>query len=127
MTESLVYRRTFVGREAEIHQLEAAFADAAAGRPALVIVVGEPGVGKTALCEQLAASVMARGGRTLVGHCYEEGSLALPYLGFVEALRSYVLARPLETLRKELGSGASDVARIVTEVRERLAIEAGRH
>ncbi len=32
-------------------------------------------------------------GRTLVGHCYEEGSLSLPYLAFVEALRTYVLAR----------------------------------
>jgi DNA-binding CsgD family transcriptional regulator len=124
MTQSLIYRRTFVGREAELHQLEAAFDDAAAGRAALIVVVGEPGVGKSALCEQLADSVMARGGCTLVGHCYEEGSLSLPYLAFVEALRSYVLSRPPETLRDELGSGAPDVARIVSEVRERLSIEA---
>ena len=32
-----------------------------------------------------------RGGQTLVGHCYEEGSLSLPYLPFVEAMRSYVV------------------------------------
>ena len=33
-----IYRRTFIGREAELQQLQAAFDDAAAGRPALVMV-----------------------------------------------------------------------------------------
>ena len=51
------------------------------------MVVGEPGIGKTALCEQLATYVALRGGKALVGHCYEEGSLSLPYLAFVEAMR----------------------------------------
>jgi tetratricopeptide (TPR) repeat protein len=61
----------------------------------------------------------------LVGHCYEEGSLSLPYLAFVEALRSYAQARDVSHLRKELGTGARSVARIVSEVRERLKIEPG--
>ena len=65
-----------------------------------MMVMGEPGIGKTALCEQLATYVTLRGGRTLVGHCYEEGSLSLPYLAFVEAMRSYVLDRNAEDLRK---------------------------
>ena len=73
------------------------------------MVVGEPGIGKTALCEQLATYTTLRGGRTLVGHCYEEGSLSLPYLGFVEALRSYVLSRGADDLRKELGTGAAEL------------------
>ena len=64
-----------------------------------------------------------RGGRAMVGHCYEEGSLSLPYLPFVEALRDYVLEREPEALRTELGSGASDVARIVSELRARLDVE----
>src|SRR5205823_963933 len=59
----------------------------------------------------------------LVGHCYEEGSLSLPYLAFVEALRTYVLARDPEGLRQDLGSAAGDVARIVSEVRERTNVE----
>jgi DNA-binding CsgD family transcriptional regulator len=123
MTESLIYRRTFVGRETELAQLTDAFDDSATGRPAVVLVGGEPGVGKTALCERLAAYTVAHGAGTLVGHCYEEGSLALPYLAFVEALRGYSLTRPPEALREELGSGASDVACIVPEVRERLSIQ----
>jgi tetratricopeptide (TPR) repeat protein len=86
-------------------------------------VTGEPGIGKTALCEQLSTYVTLRGGRTLVGHCYEAGSLSLPYLAFVEALRSYVLNREVKDLRKELGTGAADVARIISEIRERLKIK----
>jgi len=62
-----IYRRTFVGRESELRQLEAAFDRAVSGAGVLTMVVGEPGIGKTALCEQLATYSALRGGRTLVG------------------------------------------------------------
>ena len=121
--ENPLYRRVFVGREPELKQLQSAFDGAMSGQGALRVVTGEPGIGKTALCEQLATYVTLRGGRTLVGHCYEAGSLSLPYLAFVEALRSYVLSREAKDLREELGSGAADVARIISEIRERLKIK----
>jgi len=120
---SPLYRTVFVGREPEQKQLQAAFDGAMSGQGALMMVVGEPGIGKTALCEQLSTYVTLRGGKTLVGHCYEEGSLSLPYLAFVEAMRSYVLTRETRNLRRELGTGAADVARIVSEVREKLKVE----
>jgi tetratricopeptide (TPR) repeat protein len=122
-TENPLYRRVFVGREPELKQLQSAFEGAMSGQGALMMVMGEPGIGKTALCEQLSTYVTLRGGRTLVGHCYEEGSLSLPYLAFVEALRSYVLSRETRDLRRELGTGAADIARIVSEVREKLKVE----
>jgi tetratricopeptide (TPR) repeat protein/archaellum biogenesis ATPase FlaH len=122
-TENPIYRKVFVGREAELKQLQSAFDGAMSGQGALMMVLGEPGIGKTALCEQLATWVTLRGGRTLVGHCYEEGSLSLPYLAFVEAMRSYVLSRDVKNLREELGTGAVDVARIVSDIRERLKIK----
>ena len=118
-----MYRRTFVGREQELRQLQSAFDGALSGQGSLAMLVGEPGIGKTALCEQLATYAAVRGGSTLVGHCYEEGSLSLPYLAFVEALRGHVLAREPEQLRSELGTGAADVARIVSEIRDRMPIE----
>jgi serine/threonine protein kinase/tetratricopeptide (TPR) repeat protein len=117
-----LYRRVFVGREQETRQLQTALDASLSGQGGLVMVVGEPGIGKTALVEQLATYATLRGAKTLWGHCYEEGSLSLPYLAFVEALRSYVLERPVEALRQELGTAASDLARIVSEVRERLDI-----
>jgi len=116
-------RRTFVGREQELRHLQAAYDTVVSGQGALLAVVGEPGIGKTALCEQLATYAVVRSGRVLLGHCYEEGSLSLPYLPFVEALRSYVTAREPDVLRSELGTGAVEIARIVSEVRERLQVE----
>ncbi|MDP9238936.1 MAG: protein kinase [Chloroflexota bacterium] len=122
-TSGAIYARTFVGREAELKQLQAAFDGALSGQGALMMVVGEPGIGKTTVTEQLLTYVAMRGGRTLVGHCYEEGSLALPYLPFVEAMRSYALVRERDQLQEELGTGAGEVARIVSEIRDRVAVE----
>ena len=120
-----VYRRTFVGRDVELKQLHGAFDEALAGHGSLAMVVGEPGIGKTSLCEQLAGYVAERGGKTLVGHCYEEGSLSLPYLAFVEAVRSHVLVLEPNDLKAQLGHGADELARIVPEIRERMQIELG--
>ena len=118
-----LYQRTFVGRETELKQLQSAFDSATSGNGALMMVVGEPGIGKTAICEQLSTFATIRGGKPLVGHCYEEGSLSLPYLAFVEVMCSYVLARETRELRKELGTDAADVARIVSEIREKLKVK----
>ena len=113
----------FVGREAELRQLRALFDNAASGEGSLAMVVGEPGIGKTTLCEQLAEYVEQQGGVTLVGHCYEEGSLSLPYLAFVEAMRDYVATRDEDDLRNELGPDAGEVARILPEIRRRMEVE----
>jgi len=55
-----LYRRTFVGREHEVRQLQQAFDAAMSGNGALVMVVGEPGIGKTALCEACYLRCAAR-------------------------------------------------------------------
>ena len=120
-----IYRRTFVGRDVELDALHKAFDEALDAHGSLAMVLGEPGIGKTSLTEQLAGYVAERGGKTLVGHCYEEGSLSLPYLAFVEAVRAYVLSLSDDDLRAQLGRGDDDLARIVPEIRERLQIEFG--
>ena len=113
----------FVGRLQEVAVLEAALHDALAGRGRIVMLAGEPGIGKTRTAQELATYAKEKGAQVLWGWCYEEGSLSLPYLPFVEALRDYVLARESDDLRQELGTGASDVARIVPDVREKLQVE----
>jgi predicted ATPase/DNA-binding CsgD family transcriptional regulator len=115
-------RPTFVGREAEVQQLRSAFDVASSGYGALVMLVGEPGIGKTALCESLAAFAVASGGRALVGHCYDEGSFRLPYMPFVEALETYAQEQDADVLRADLGSCATDIARVVPTVGERLRL-----
>ena len=103
--------------------LETALDDALSGQGRLVMLAGEPGIGKTRTAQELAAYAKEHGAQVLWGWCYEEGSLSLPYLPFVEALRDYVLSCEIADIRQELGTGASDVARIVPEVRDRLQVE----
>ena len=85
--------------------LETALDDALSGQGRLVMLAGEPGIGKTRTAQELAAYAKEHGAQVLWGWCYEEGSLSLPYLPFVEALRAYVLSREPEDLRHDLGSG----------------------
>ena len=70
--------RAFVGRERELAELEAHLAAAAAGHGGLVLLGGEPGVGKTRLLDELAARASLRGMTALWGRCWEEGG-APPY------------------------------------------------
>lgn len=121
------YRRTFVGRQAELQQLRATFDAAMSGHGGLVALAGEPGIGKTALCERLTDYVAECGGRTLWGHCYEAGSLSLPYLPFVEAIDDYVRSSEPRQLEADLGSGAPEVARIAPDVGLRLQVEPRSH
>ena len=78
---------TFVGRVAELALLEGALERAAAGRPAVVFVAGESGIGKTRLLAELEARASAREARVLRGHCLELGGVQIPYAPLVAALR----------------------------------------
>jgi predicted ATPase len=78
---------TFVGRVEELQTLEAGRRRAADGDPAVVLVGGEAGVGKTRLVTELVARVAASGGRVLSGGCLPVGEDSLPYAPIVESLR----------------------------------------
>jgi len=70
---------TFIGRIEELQTLEAARVRAATGEPAVVLVGGEAGVGKTRLIAELTAHCAADGARVLHGGCPPIGDGALPY------------------------------------------------
>ena len=80
-----------IGRTAELAELEARF-EAAASRVSAgsVLVLGEAGVGKSRLVEELVTRVRARGGRALVGGAMEIDEANLPYVPVLEALRPIV-------------------------------------
>ncbi|MBU6366402.1 MAG: diguanylate cyclase [Gemmatimonadetes bacterium] len=69
---------TFVGREAEGRQLRDLLALAVEGRAQLVALVGETGVGKSALLRQLGPDLGMRAGAMLTGQC-REAAVELPY------------------------------------------------
>ncbi len=66
------FRGTFVGRQREMGELKAALDDALSGQGRVVMLVGEPGVGKTRTAQELASNSEARGTQVLWGRCYEE-------------------------------------------------------
>ena len=53
-------RRRTVGRQRERALLEQAFAEAAVGRPLLVSVSGEPGIGKTTFVEEFLGHLRSK-------------------------------------------------------------------
>ena len=77
---------TFVGRVEELDVLEAALGRATNSEPAVVLVGGEAGVGKTRLVAELTARCAIDGTRVLTGGCVPVGDGALPYAPIVEAL-----------------------------------------
>ena len=86
----------FVGRDAELAVLDAAWDRAAAGARHVVVVTGEAGIGKTRLATEAARRVSAQGGLVLFGRCDQEA--IVPYQPIVEALDGYVAATPADEL-----------------------------
>jgi DNA-binding SARP family transcriptional activator/tetratricopeptide (TPR) repeat protein len=107
----------FVGREAEWTRIEGALDAALGGSGRLVILGGEPGIGKTRVARELAIRAEDRAARVLWGRCYEGGG-APPYWPWVQALRGYVAELGSDEARAELGQGAGVLADMIPELRE---------
>ncbi len=110
-------RGNFVGREAELSELLSGVEAALGGGGGLFLLIGEPGIGKTRLAEEVVRRASARGARALVGRCWEAGG-APAYWPWVQSLRAYLSDRRAEELRRDLGSGAAELAQLVPELRE---------
>ncbi|MGH3813801.1 MAG: ATP-binding protein [Pseudonocardiaceae bacterium] len=109
----------FVGRQAELAALAAAFERAAAGGRQVMLVAGEPGVGKSRLAAEFAREVHAGGTNVLFGRC--DDGLAMPYQPFVEALSHYLHHAPPAELPSRLGQLGGELTRLVPELTERVA------
>lgn len=101
---------TFVGRDAALGVLRAAWERALPGTEQLAFVAGEPGVGKTRLIAQFAAEVHDSGATVLYGRCDEE--ILVPYQPIVEALRHLLREGHRLHLPPEL---AHELVRLVPE------------
>ncbi len=112
-----VERTLFVGREAERAELRRLLDHAREGRGALVLLGGEPGVGKTRLAEELAGDATARNMQVFVGHSYETAG-APPYIPFVEILeQALTRAGTPGAFRQALDHDAPEVAKLIPQIR----------
>jgi hypothetical protein len=78
-------RGPILGRRAELDVLESALADARAGRGGIVLVIGEPGIGKSRLVEEVARK--AEGAEVVWGRAWEAGG-APAYWPWTQVLRA---------------------------------------
>jgi tetratricopeptide (TPR) repeat protein/energy-coupling factor transporter ATP-binding protein EcfA2 len=76
-----------VGRADELSRLRQRLRAAWRGRGQMVLITGEPGIGKTRLVEELGAVASTQGARVLVGRGHETEQI-LPFRPWIDALRS---------------------------------------
>ena len=106
----------FVGREQELDDLGAVLDEALTQRGRVLLISGEPGIGKSTLADQIAAEGRRRGALVLVGRCWEAGG-APPFWPWVQALNAYLRQRDPGVVREQVSTGAADLAQVLPELR----------
>ena len=109
-----------VGREAELEALKQAFDRINAARAELMLVAGEPGIGKSALIQEIHKPIVAKRGYFLSGK-YEELRRHLPYSGIIQAFQG--LARQilsesedrLKVWRQTISAALGENAKVITD------------
>jgi len=82
-----------VARDDEVRRVMSAVHAVAGGSGRLVLLVGEPGVGKTRLAQEVTLAVRNRGFLVASGRCYAPQQV-VPYYPFLEALATAYAAAP---------------------------------
>lgn len=101
--------RNFIGRHSELAALQAALAQAAAGRPRIVLLAGEPGIGKTRTAQELVAHAGTQQVLAIWGRCPEEPG-APPYWPWLQLLRRYAALRGEGASAVDSGAAAQQIA-----------------
>lgn len=107
----------FIGRAPDLERLQAEWALALAGRTRLVLVAGEPGIGKTRLCSQFCAGVIAAGGLVLYGRADEDSGV--PFQPFTECLGEVLDGGAGQVLRDAIASAGPEISRLVPAMDKR--------
>jgi AAA ATPase-like protein len=106
--------RPFVGRGDELARLRDRWRSACRGEGGMVLVSGEPGIGKTRIAAHLAAEVHAEGAVVLHGLTDEDS--VVPFQPFVEALRHYAAHTPGLASDRDLDPVIDELASLVPEL-----------
>ncbi|MGZ3617533.1 MAG: ATP-binding protein, partial [Ktedonobacteraceae bacterium] len=115
-----ILQAELVGREEEISLMRRVFKQVQNGQRRVVFISGEPGIGKTRIARDFTHWCEESQHTTILwGYCYEMSG-QLPYQPIVDAINAHAQTCSPEKLRSMLGTNASDLAKIVPEIRLKL-------
>jgi class 3 adenylate cyclase/tetratricopeptide (TPR) repeat protein len=109
---------TFAGRDLEQDRIAQAIKAVEVGERRVVLISGEPGVGKTTLAAEAARTAYSEGSTVLYGRCDEE--IRVPHQPFVEALGHYVAYAPEAELTAHITDHGGELARLVPALARRV-------
>jgi DNA-binding SARP family transcriptional activator len=107
-------RLGLAGRDEEFGVLRAAWADACRHSAGLVVLSGEPGIGKSRLLDELAGEARRPAGLVLVGRSFE-GERSLFAQPVMDALAGAARELPADRVRRAV-AGAGILGRLVPEL-----------
>jgi class 3 adenylate cyclase len=109
---------SFIGRRREREQLAGLWTRAREGTRGLVLVSGEPGIGKTRLATHLAVRARREGATVLYGRSSEE--VGLPYEPWRQALSHLVESTRADLLRRHVERHGGELLRLAPALATRL-------
>jgi tetratricopeptide (TPR) repeat protein len=110
-----------VGRTSEFGLLVGLLAHLTGGSGHVVLIEGEPGIGKSRLMQELAAYAHVRSLHTLATRCYEI-ERAMPYQPVIDLVTQAVELAPAQTLQGLAPVSLAEIAALVPSVAERVAV-----
>ena len=110
-----------VGRSNEYGLLIGLLARLTAGTGHVVLMEGEPGIGKSRLMRELARYARARGLSTLTTNCYEI-ERAVPYQPVIDVVTQTLERTPAALLQKLPPVSLAEIAALVPAAAERVAV-----
>ncbi len=108
-----------VGRQRELASLWTQYKTARSGYTRVVLLTGEPGIGKTCLLDEFATQAVEDGATVLRGGASESEGMP-PYLPFLEALGQHIRTAPLDKLLEQTATAPQILTSILPELAHRL-------
>jgi DNA-binding CsgD family transcriptional regulator len=108
-----------IARAQPLKQLEHALQAAREGRGQTLVLAGEAGIGKSRLVLEAKSKATTLGFLPLQGNCFEPDR-TLPYAPFLDLLRAFIAARPIDEIGRDLDLDAPELVKLLPELRELL-------